>query len=198
MVPAAFFAELDKVAVSVGRTLAVVQRRVAQGAKVSPGIMHDMAQQAAAGIKTTARGDRRIALNAADDVAQHHKMLRANNNAVTVAAKERLVAGAAAARGGRPGIYDPRRPTASHYDFGPNPDAGMGYTKQHMDAMAGSSAIVNPQKLTKAVDPRIARGLARTSSGNTAVTAVSPVPQMIVDRNRMGVAPTLRPPAVAA
>lgn len=231
MVPASFFAELEKQAVSMGRTLAAVQRRVAQGATVGPKALAELHAGAAAGLTSTPKGARRIAAYAAEGGKAQQATNQMLNNPVAQATKQRLNEGSAAARGGRPGVYDVSKPTSHHYDYGPNPDAGMGYTKAHMDRMAGQSQLVDPKGLIPASN-RAAVGNARTMAppppaagrmgtavtavsgvqpspalrGGTAVTSVTgtgasgvrPRQAQIRQRQAIGMAPTLPPPAMAA
>lgn len=63
----AFTLELrEKLAVSAGRSLAVIERRMAQGARVAPSLLAEARQAAAAGMATTPRATRLTALGAAD------------------------------------------------------------------------------------------------------------------------------------
>lgn len=175
MVPATFITELEKTAISMGRTLAAVQRRVGQGAMVAPGMLKELEAGAAKGISSTPRAARRTALYAAEGGRDAARVQQMTNNPVTNAARERLNAGSAAARSSRPGVHDTTRPLADHYDHGPNPNAGFGYSRQHMDAMAGASQIHDPKGLMVNSD-RVGAALnntVATSSGAGGATAVS-------------------------
>lgn len=63
----AFTSELrEKLATSAAKSLAVIERRIAQGARVAPSLLAEARQAAAAGMATTPRATRRLALDAAD------------------------------------------------------------------------------------------------------------------------------------
>ena len=175
MLPASFFTELEKVAVSMGRTLAAVQRRIGQGATVGARSLAELEAGAAAGLTSTPRAARRTALYAAEGGRDAVKMQQAVNNPVTNAARARLNEGSAAARSSRPGVHDMRHPLPDHYDHGPNPNAGFAYTREHIDRMAGASQIHDPKGLiaqsdrayaatAKTVPPPVS-GTAVTASG---------------------------------
>lgn len=67
LVLSAFGEELrDKLAVSAAKALAVIERRVAQGARVAPKVMESARQAASAGLTSTPAVARRAALGAAD------------------------------------------------------------------------------------------------------------------------------------
>lgn len=199
MVPASFFTELEKVAVSMGRTLAAVQRRIGQGAVVGSRTLGDLETGAAAGLASTPRAARRAALYAAEGGRAAQQTQQAIGNPVTQAARARLDAGSAAARSSAPGVHDVRRPLPAHYDHGPNPDAGFAYTREHIDRLAGASQIHDPKGLIAQSDRTIAARAPRYSgtvpgklrpggvvrpaaSGNTAVTAITG-PQQVTARN---------------
>lgn len=201
MVPASFFAELEKTAISMGRTLAAVQRRIGQGATVGAKSLAELEAGAAAGLTSTPRAARRTAMYAAEGGRDAVRMQQAVNNPVTNAARTRLNEGSAAARSGRPGVYDSRKPLADHYDHGPNPNAGFGYTKQHIDRMAGGGQIHDPKGLIAASDRAhlVAAKTVPPPARGTAVTAVSssgtrPAEVTAVGKPRPGRV-ALRPPA---
>ena len=161
-----FYAEFEKRAVSVARTLAVLRNRMAQGAAVAPGILADI--ERGAGAARTPAMARRIALNAGDDVRLHQGMRRAISNPVTQASRDRLIQGYESAVRRDPGVFNPTKPLAPHYDHGP---AGMtpkpiAYARVHADSLAGASQLQDPKGLLRAPS-RIER-----KSLGTAVTAV--------------------------
>lgn len=175
MIPASFFTELEKTAISMGRTLAAVQRRIGQGASVGARSLSELEAGAAKGLSSTPRAARRTALYAAEGGRDAAKMQQAVNNPVTAATRARLNEGSAAARSGRPGVHDMSRPLPDHYDHGPNPDAGFAYTRGHIDRMAGASQIHDPKGLIAQSD-RVHAAMSKTMPpppSGTAVTAVS-------------------------
>lgn len=163
-VEAAFLAEMEKRAVSVAKTLAVLRGRVSQGAAVAPSLLADLER---AGGASTPGVARRLALNAGDDVRQHQLMQRSIANPVTQQSKTKLLGGYEAAVRREPGVFS-ARPLAPHYDYGaagmtPRPVA---YAKVHADSLAGSSQLVDPKGLMQHETPR------RNSRAGTAVTAI--------------------------
>jgi hypothetical protein len=159
---------LEKQAVSVGRTLAVLRNRMAQGARVAPGIVDDLAK-APAGATTPAMA-RRVALNASDDAKLQQRMVQSRANPVVQGTQQRLTTGYNAAVRRDPGVFS-ETPLASHYDHGP---AGMtprpvAYARVHADSLVGNSQIQDPKGLMLRAAPQ-----RHSSSGTSATVALTP------------------------
>ena len=149
----AFTAELEKQAVSVAKTLAVLKSRAAQGARVAPSILADV--EKGVGASSTSAAARRVALNAADDVRLKTKMQKSLANPVVQSAHQRLGAGYEAAVRRDPGVFS-NTPLPYHYDHGP---AGMtprpvAYQRVHADSLAGNSQLQDPRGLMQTIPKR--------------------------------------------
>lgn len=160
-----FGAEIEKRAVSVGKTLAVLRNRVGQGAAVAPALLADI--EKGVGASRTPANVRRLALNAGDDVRRQQVMQKAISNPVTEQSRQRLVQGYQSAVRRDPGVFSSRL-LPNHYDHGaagmtPRPVA---YAKVHADSLAGQSQLVDPKGLMQQATP------GRHSRPATAVTAI--------------------------
>lgn len=165
-VEVAFLLEMEKRAVSVAKTLAVLRNRASQGAAVAPKLLADIER---AGGSSTPAAARRLALNAADDVKQQQAMARAISNPVTQASRERLLGGYEKAVRRDPGVFSEKR-LPSHYDHGaagmtPKPVA---YARVHADSLTGQSQLMDPKGLMQRAVP------SRHSRPGTAVTMIDP------------------------
>lgn len=79
-----------KVAISAGRTLAALQARVAQGARVAPGLMQRAEQAAAQGLASTPAAMRRTALGASESARMGQAAAQMGNNPVTQGMRQRV------------------------------------------------------------------------------------------------------------
>lgn len=161
---------IEKQAVSVGRTLAALRGRVAQGAAVAPAILRDVERQAATGAASTPANVRGIALRAAEDVGSKRKLHESLNNPVVQSARQRLLSGYESAVQRSPGVFDRNTPLPYHYDHGA---AGMtsrpvAYAKGHVEQLVGPSQVKDPKGL---LSPAVQR-VKQRSANSTAVTMV--------------------------
>lgn len=176
--------EIEKRAVSVGKTLAVLRNRVGQGAAVAPALLADV--EKGVGAASTPANMRRLALNAGDDARRQQAMQRSISNPVTEQSRQRLVQGYESAVRRDPGVFSSKA-LPSHYDYGaagmtPKPVA---YAKVHADSLAGQSQLVDPRGLLQQRQP----AARRLSQPATAVTAIDPSSRARAGLLRQGGAP---------
>lgn len=132
----AFADEMSKLAISAGLALRAVQGRVAQGARVAPGILSSMGTAAAAGGRATPMMGS-VVRNAGQDVRATMGMNRALANPTTQAMQQRVGNAIKYEAGGA--TTRTTSPLSSGYE-GYMTDAQSTYTRRHMGQVLG----VNP------------------------------------------------------
>jgi hypothetical protein len=156
--------EIEKRAVSSAATLRLLQGRVAQGARVAPGIMAHAAQQAASGVAHTTPALRNVALEAGS-AARLQQQARA-----IAPVKAPLQARIAKAEGMGHGQFDyskPRKTTSEgHVIYGDAFGDTHHYSQGAMNTMTASPATIADPKGLMAAAPKKA-------PASTAVTAVT-------------------------
>ena len=149
------FRDKIKVAISAGMTLGLLKGRVAQGARIAPGLMHRAEQAAVSGAKTTTPALRHMALGAGESA-------RAAGKATAMApVKAPLQARMAAGEALGARAFDQSRPLKIHDAFGNT----HGYSPEYMKTVAGSSQIADPKKLLTTAPTRAVGGTAATAPG---------------------------------
>lgn len=132
-----FFADLEKRAVSMGRTLAALHARVSQGARVAPAILQGV--QAQSHLTSTPANVRRLALGAADAMTQKRQMFNRLAEPSTAAARARIYAGYEAAQTNAPGTFSHQR-LYLHDD--PTRHA---YSQAHLDRLTQGPKLIDPR-----------------------------------------------------
>lgn len=211
LVLSAFGEELrDKLAVSAAKSLAAIQRRVAQGARVAPSLLSQAEHAAASGMAATPRAVRLTAMGAAD-AAKTQQLARGvaqragPSTAATAAATRSRLEGAMAIERANPAAVRTGQPLSAGYE-GYMTDIQRGYSPEH-------KALAAPQQQTL---PQVARATknarpyswASGSAQSGPVTAVGRPPRQPVNATAhttlapapagMGFEPTQLAPAPSA
>lgn len=137
----AFSSELEKLAISAGLVNQVLQRRVAQGARVAPKLLQMSGQAATQGLAQAPAAARRAVLGAGEAVRAQQATQRALSNPVTQAMQQRVgnairseAAGAATRTG---------QPLSKAYE-GYMTSSQRAYSPEHMGAVLGTAPVHMP------------------------------------------------------
>lgn len=136
-----------KLAISAGLALSALQGRVAQGARVAPGILSSMGHAASTGARATPVMGA-VVRNAGQDVRAAAGMNRALANPTTQAMQGR-VAGAIRAEAANPAAMRGTNQLSRAYEGYMNPAATTAYTPQHMGHVMG----INPASINLRTGP---------------------------------------------
>ena len=168
--------ELQKLAISAGTTLSLLQQRAAQGARIAPKLMQGAEQAAAQGLAHTPSAARRAALGAGEAVRASQATQMAGQNPVTQAMRGRVL-GAYEQGVSSSAVRDTSKLLPHHYDYGATGMAGSlhPYTQEHINSMMGSANVVDPKGLAPTITGRQPSMMHPTPPmGASGVTQVSP------------------------
>lgn len=136
-----FGGELEKLAISAGTTLSLLQQRAAQGARVAPALMQRAEAAAAQGLTHTPAAARRAALGAGESVRLQQATQQALQNPVTQAMQKRVqgaVQAEAAGAATRTG-----QPLSKGYE-GYMTSSQRAYSPEHMGQVLGTAPVHLP------------------------------------------------------
>jgi len=138
----AFGQELEKLSISAGTTLNLLKARAGQGARIAPAMMQRAEHAAASGMRTTSPAMRHMAIEAGGAA-------KAQQRVQALAPVKAGLQGRIQAADAMPGRFS-TTPLKHHDGLGNT----MGYSKGHIDAVAGSSSrIADPKGLLTAPQP---------------------------------------------
>lgn len=161
-----FESEMTKIAISAGLALSALQGRVAQGARVAPGILSSMGHAAASGARATpAMGA--LVRNAGQDVRATMSMNKALSNPVTQGMQNRVADAIRHEAGGA--VTRTKSPLSSAYEGYMNTQGAHTYTPQHMGHVLGvDPAGIKLREGPTALMPRGNASLGKDVLGNAA------------------------------
>jgi hypothetical protein len=149
------FPDFEKVAISAGKTLALLQARAAGGARVAPKLMQQAQGAASAGAASTPAHLRRLALGAGQEArgvqaAARLEATTAQKIPHMAAGRERLQGGYEKAVSSPSSVRDAAAPRLTHAtDHGATGMSGatQPYSKAHLNSIAGPASPASPELL---------------------------------------------------
>lgn len=185
--------ELEKLAISAGTTLSLLQQRAAQGARIAPKLLQGAEQAAAQGLTHTPSAARRAALGAGEAVRGAQASSQMLQNPVTQGMRQRVL-GAYEQGVTNKAVRNTEHVLPLHYDYGASGMAGSvhPYTQEHINSMMGSAHVMDPKGLAPSIANRGPSMMHPTPPmGASSVTQVSPfgatqIAPSAMDRTQMG------------